>query len=130
MNIAVYKYNVNKRIMYKNRKIDGTPKTGHFNEVNCKWSQFASLFKGHHCVAISAGPFLPFNPSISFFVNFDPSREMAAWENLDALWNKMLEGVWFAAMDSAQDHGCCFNEMMTKGSPEQVDRVTRAFMPM
>lgn len=237
--------------------------------------------KGHHYAAISAGPNFSFNPSISFFVNFDPSRDKAARENLDALWDKlskggatlmnlqeypfskrygwiqdtfgiswqlilsdpegdprpdivpsllftgevcgkaeeatefyikvfntsgrgliarypsgmepdaegtimytdfMLEGVWFAAMDSAQNHGFQFNEaisfkvscdsqqeidyyweklseggdsgaqqcgwlkdrygvswqivpslmdeVMSKGSPEQVDRVTRAFMPM
>src|SRR4051812_3912427 len=33
---------------------------------------------GHAFMAISAGPFFKFNPSISFMVNFDPSREKNA----------------------------------------------------
>ena len=230
-------------------------------------------------MAISAGPLFKFNPSVSFFVNFDPSRDQNARENLDALWEGlsrdgtalmpldkypfserygwiqdkygltwqliltnpegeerpfivpsllfvgdvvgraeeainfylsifknskmgalvhypagqepdkegtvmfadfMLEGQWFAAMDSAHDHKFAFNEaisflvrcdtqeeidyywdqlsavpeaeqcgwlkdkfgvswqissrlldeMMTGGTPEQIDRVTQAFLPM
>lgn len=42
--------------------------------------------------AISAGPLFKFNPSISFFVNFDPSRMPDAREKLDALWAKLSEG--------------------------------------
>lgn len=43
-------------------------------------------------MSISAGPFFQFNPSISFFVNFDPSRDDRARENLDALWEKLSTG--------------------------------------
>lgn len=43
-------------------------------------------------MAISAGPLFKFNPSISFFVNFDPSRDDNAKENLTALWSKLSEG--------------------------------------
>lgn len=40
-------------------------------------------------VAINAGPEFSPNPSISFFVNFDPSRDDQAREHLDALWAKL-----------------------------------------
>jgi predicted 3-demethylubiquinone-9 3-methyltransferase (glyoxalase superfamily) len=235
--------------------------------------------KGHEFMAISAGPLFKFNPSISFMVNFDPTKDKDAGKHLDELWQKlspggsplmpldsypfserygwiqdryglswqlilsnprgedrpsiipslmftgsvagraeeavdfylsvfrdakrgivarygkgqepdregtimfsdfMLEGQWFAAMDSARDHGFGFNEalslliacdtqedidyywrklsadpqaeqcgwlkdkfglswqvwptamgeMMTKGTPEQINRVTRAFLLM
>jgi predicted 3-demethylubiquinone-9 3-methyltransferase (glyoxalase superfamily) len=33
-----------------------------------------------------------FNPSVSFMVNFDPSRDEQARENLDKLWGKLLDG--------------------------------------
>ncbi len=47
---------------------------------------------GYEFMAISAGPLFKFNPSISFFVNFDPSRDPKAKENLDTLWKKLSEG--------------------------------------
>jgi len=43
-------------------------------------------------MAISAGPLFKFNPSISFFVNFDPSTNKNALEDLDTLWQKLSEG--------------------------------------
>lgn len=47
---------------------------------------------GQNFMAISAGPLFKFNPSVSFFVNFDPSREEKASQKLDALWEKLAEG--------------------------------------
>ncbi len=47
---------------------------------------------GQKFMAISAGPYFKFNPSASFMLNFDPSRDTKAQENLDALWNKLAEG--------------------------------------
>lgn len=41
--------------------------------------------------AISAGPVFTINPSISFLVNFDPSKDAAAREHLDAVWEKLSE---------------------------------------
>jgi predicted 3-demethylubiquinone-9 3-methyltransferase (glyoxalase superfamily) len=41
---------------------------------------------GMRFTAINAGPEFKFNPSISFMVNFDPSRDKQAREHLDALW--------------------------------------------
>lgn len=42
--------------------------------------------------AINAGPEFAFNPSISFMLNFDPSRDEQAHQHLDALWDKLSEG--------------------------------------
>lgn len=47
---------------------------------------------GYSFMAISAGPMFTLNPSISFFVNFDPSRINQVRKNLDTLWKKLLEG--------------------------------------
>lgn len=42
--------------------------------------------------AINAGPEFKFNPSVSFMVNFDPSRDDKAQEHLDELWGKLIDG--------------------------------------
>jgi predicted 3-demethylubiquinone-9 3-methyltransferase (glyoxalase superfamily) len=47
---------------------------------------------GYKFMAISAGPLFKFNPSISFMLNFDPSRDNNARENLDELWEKLSAG--------------------------------------
>lgn len=47
---------------------------------------------GQKFMAISAGPYFKLNPSVSFTVNFDPSREKDAREMIDEVWNKLSEG--------------------------------------
>ncbi|GEL77525.1 VOC family protein [Tenuibacillus multivorans] len=47
---------------------------------------------GYSFMAINGGPHFQFNPSISFFVNFDPSRDENARDNLDQLWEKLSQG--------------------------------------
>lgn len=47
---------------------------------------------GQRFMAISAGPVFTFNPSVSFMINFDPSRDVNARENLDAAWEKLSAG--------------------------------------
>lgn len=47
---------------------------------------------GYEFMSISAGPYFPPNPSISFMVNFDPSQHPDAKENIDVVWNKLAEG--------------------------------------
>ena len=47
---------------------------------------------GQKFMAISAGPYFKINPSISFIVNFDPSRDENASEKLDEVWNKLSDG--------------------------------------
>ena len=43
-------------------------------------------------VAINAGPEFTFNPSLSFMVNFDPSKDDDAETHLNELWGKLTEG--------------------------------------
>jgi predicted 3-demethylubiquinone-9 3-methyltransferase (glyoxalase superfamily) len=47
---------------------------------------------GQSFMAISAGPLFKLNPSVSFFVNFDPSRAPDARNNLDRMWARLSEG--------------------------------------
>jgi predicted 3-demethylubiquinone-9 3-methyltransferase (glyoxalase superfamily) len=47
---------------------------------------------GQPFMAISAGPHFKFNPSVSFIVNFDPSKDKRARESLDMLWDKLSQG--------------------------------------
>ncbi|RPF54438.1 VOC family protein [Aquisalibacillus elongatus] len=47
---------------------------------------------GFSFMAINGGPHFQFNPSISFFVNFDPSKDPNAKENLDSLWDNLAQG--------------------------------------
>lgn len=42
--------------------------------------------------AISAGPYFKINPSISFMVNFDPSKNTNARAEIDQMWEKLSEG--------------------------------------
>lgn len=50
------------------------------------------VLHGQAFMAISAGPVFAFNPSISFFLNFDPSREPDARSRLDATWAALIDG--------------------------------------
>jgi predicted 3-demethylubiquinone-9 3-methyltransferase (glyoxalase superfamily) len=43
-------------------------------------------------MAISAGPLFTFNPSISFILNFDPSRDVNARAHVDRLWEQLSAG--------------------------------------
>lgn len=47
---------------------------------------------GQPFMAISAGPLFKFNPSISFFVNFDPSQDADARTRIDEVWAKLTDG--------------------------------------
>jgi len=47
---------------------------------------------GYEFNAISAGPQFKINPSVSFIVNFDPSRRADAKKALDGLWEKLADG--------------------------------------
>lgn len=47
---------------------------------------------GFRFTAINGGPLFKFNPSVSFMVNFDPSRDEQAREHLDELWQKLVDG--------------------------------------
>lgn len=47
---------------------------------------------GYELMSISAGPYFKINPSISFMVNFDPSRDANARTQMDEIWGKLVEG--------------------------------------
>lgn len=47
---------------------------------------------GYRFYAFDGGPLVRINPSLSFFVNFDPSRNANAAADLDALWAKLIDG--------------------------------------
>jgi predicted 3-demethylubiquinone-9 3-methyltransferase (glyoxalase superfamily) len=47
---------------------------------------------GYTFFLLAAGPNFKPNPAISFFVNFDPSRDEGAREKLDRLWGKLSDG--------------------------------------
>ncbi len=47
---------------------------------------------GYSVMAMSAGPLFKVNPSISFMVNFDPSRDPDAKAKLDEVWARLIEG--------------------------------------
>lgn len=46
----------------------------------------------YNFMAISAGPLFKFNPSVSFILNFDTSKDEQARERLDSLWDKLSQG--------------------------------------
>jgi predicted 3-demethylubiquinone-9 3-methyltransferase (glyoxalase superfamily) len=48
--------------------------------------------QGQDFMAISAGPLFTINPSISFLVNFDPSRDDDATGLLDRVWAQLVDG--------------------------------------
>jgi len=47
---------------------------------------------GYSFMAISAGPLFKFNPSVSFMVNFDPSRDGEAANRINDVWAKLSDG--------------------------------------
>lgn len=47
---------------------------------------------GYSFMAISAGPLFKFNPSVSFMVNFDPSRDGKAANRINDVWAKLSDG--------------------------------------
>lgn len=47
---------------------------------------------GYEFMSISAGPYFKANPSVSFMLNFDPSKDNNARENLDQAWEKLSAG--------------------------------------
>lgn len=47
---------------------------------------------GQGFMAMSAGPLFKFNPSVSFMLNFDPSKDEQARERIDATWDALSQG--------------------------------------
>jgi predicted 3-demethylubiquinone-9 3-methyltransferase (glyoxalase superfamily) len=73
-----------------------------------------------------------FNEAVSFMVSCDTQKEIDDyWEKLSAVpeaeqcgWLKDKYGLSWQILPTAMD------EMMSKGTREQIDRLTQAFLPM
>ena len=76
--------------LFPNSKITNVTRIRNTPSGDCDVVSFE--LSGQPFMAISAGPFFKFNPSISFILNFDPSKDNRARENLDVLWNKLSQG--------------------------------------
>lgn len=59
---------------------------------------------GYSFVAINAGPEFTVNPSISFMLNFDSSRDPDAREHLDQLWARLADGGQVMMPLDSYDH--------------------------
>lgn len=87
---------------------------------------------GQSFMAISAGPLFKFNESISFIIPCETQEEIDYyWEKLSAVpeseqcgWLKDKYGLSWQVVPAIMD------EMMSKGSEEQIARVTQAFLEM
>ena len=87
---------------------------------------------GQEFTLMSAGPLFKFNESISFVVNCDSQEEIDYyWDRLSADpkaeqcgWLKDKFGVSWQIVPTEM------NEMMRKGTKEQMARVTEAFLKM
>jgi len=53
---------------------------------------FSFVLSGQPFMAINAGPYFQFNPSVSFFLNFDPSRDDRAQAHLEQTWSVLSAG--------------------------------------
>lgn len=87
---------------------------------------------GTRIMAISAGPLFNFNESISFMIYCDNQEEIDYyWEKLSAVpeseqcgWVKDKYGLSWQIVPAILD------EMLYKGTREQKDKVTQAFLKM
>ena len=87
---------------------------------------------GQPFMAISAGPLFKFNESVSFMIRCENQAEIDRyWEKLSAVpaseqcgWLKDKYGLSWQVVPAALD------EMMKTATPEQLDRVTQAFLKM
>ncbi len=87
---------------------------------------------GNPFQAISAGPLFKFNESISFMVSCETQDEIDYyWGKLSAVaeseqcgWLKDKFGLSWQIVPSRMD------EMLSNGTPDQVARLTQAFLPM
>ncbi len=76
--------------VFENSKVKNVTTIKNTSSGDCDIVSFE--LAGQSFMAISAGPYFKLNPSISFILNFDPSKDPKARENLDALWDKLSPG--------------------------------------
>ncbi len=75
---------------FKNSSVDHVSVLKNTPSGDCDVVSFT--IRGQKFMSISAGPYFKLNPSISFMINFDPSRESDAEEQLNAAWDKLADG--------------------------------------
>jgi len=94
---------------------------------------------GQPFMAISAGPYFKFTPAISLIVNFDPSRDPNARQNLDKTWRALSEGgsVMMPLQEYpfskrfgwvADKYGLSWQLMLTNPEGEERPLITPALM--
>jgi len=76
--------------VFSNSEITNKSKISNSPSGDCDIVSFN--LRGQPFMAISAGPYFKFNPSVSFIVNFDPSREKDSKEIIDVAWKKLADG--------------------------------------
>ncbi len=76
--------------LFPEGRIDHTSTLTDTPSGDCEMVSFT--LAGQPFMAISAGPFFQINPSVSFIVNFDPSRDADARARLDDTWRCLSEG--------------------------------------
>lgn len=87
---------------------------------------------GQPFMALSAGPIFRFNEAISFMVYCETQEEIDQyWEKLSAVpeaeqcgWLKDRYGLSWQVVPAGMD------DMLASGTPEQIARVTQAFLKM
>ena len=87
---------------------------------------------GQKLSMMTAGPMFKFNEAISLMIECDDQKEVDYyWEKLSAVkeaeqcgWLKDRYGLSWQVTPKRM------NEMMRTGTPEQIARVTQAFLPM
>ncbi|WP_018137583.1 MULTISPECIES: VOC family protein [unclassified Thioalkalivibrio] len=88
---------------------------------------------GQEFQAISAGPLVPFNESISFMVKCDTQQEIDYyWDKLTADGGQEVECGWLRDKFglSWQIVPAVLDEMMQPGDPAALARITQAFLKM
>lgn len=83
--------------LFNNSKIG---KVARYDEASAKASGQAEgsvltiefEIEGYNFLGLNGGPAFKLKPSISFFLNFDPSKDSNARKNLDELWIKLSQG--------------------------------------
>lgn len=76
--------------VFRNSEIASVTKLHDTPSGDCDLVSFR--LSGYEIMAISAGPDFQLNPSISFILNFDPSKDKDARQNLDNLWSELSAG--------------------------------------
>jgi predicted 3-demethylubiquinone-9 3-methyltransferase (glyoxalase superfamily) len=116
--------------IFPNSKITNITTLHNMPSGDCDVASFK--LSGQPFMAISAGPLFTFNEAISFIVYCDTQKEIDYyWKKLSAVpeaeqcgWCKDKFGLSWQIVPTVMD------TMMTKGTREQIDRLTQAFLPM